>query len=182
MRKQKIYLASPFFNSEQLARIEQIEKLIVKEGWVLFSPRLADSASKMNKMIREGDIVPDELRRAVFRDNVDNIDNSDMMIAVIDERDTGVMFEMGYAFRSHVPIVTFTSHDYGVNLMLSHSVVGHAKSLEELAAVLRLGYGAISKSASTEEYGTAIAKIQFMYKSQQALLEGPNEHKAQKRS
>ena len=198
--KPKIYLAAPFFNAEQVALVDQLEALVLDLGFELFSPRKGENAVEMNRMlsnIREyhklneinptqakmetGELLPpppgpsDELRRAVFRDNWENIDDADLVVAVIDNFDVGVMWELGYAYARHVPVVTHTAHNYGCNLMLAHSIIGHTKSLSELSLVLEIAMPRISFEQKTEEWGAAIAEIQARFKSKFALVEGPSE-------
>ena len=131
----------------------------------------------MNGMIANGTPPDQELRLAVFTDNVVNIDDSDLMLAVIDDRDSGVMFEIGYAYRASIPIVTYTSKNYGSNLMLAHSIIGHTKIIESVREVLRIGNPHLALERKVTEYGAAVAEIQFKFKSTVALKEGPDEHK-----
>jgi nucleoside 2-deoxyribosyltransferase len=175
--KPLVYLAAPFFNAEQLETVEKLESIINESGWKLFSPRLGDNSLVMNAVYARKELPSDDLRLKVFTDNVVSIDHSDLMLAVVDDKDTGVMFEMGYAFRAHVPIVTFTSRDYGVNLMLAHSVIGHVKTFDAVAHVLKIGLPALELGKGALEYGTAIAEIQHYYKTSQSLKEGPDERK-----
>jgi hypothetical protein len=48
-----------------------------------------------------------------------------MMVALIDGRDTGVIWELGYAYGIHLPIVTVSAEGYGNNIMIEQSVIGH---------------------------------------------------------
>lgn len=199
----KVYLAAPFFNPQQVALVEQLEQAINRSGWRMFSPRLGANAQEMNDKIgalkhwkRLSDAValleaerfqvsypgikkPEppstELRHKVFFDNFSNIDDADLLLAVIDDFDVGVMWEVGYAFARHVPIVTTTGRDYGCNLMLAHSIVGHTKSVAQVQDVLAIGSPGLSFEKKMDEYGAAIAEIQQKYKSDFALKEGPDE-------
>jgi len=196
----RIYLAAPFFTPEQLSFVTDIEKLIIDAGYDLFSPRLGGNALEMNEQIAAqkkwdndkrlrrtspkttGEPRPpkpsppsQELRRAVFNDNWMNIDDADLVVAVIDDRDVGTVWEMGYAFAKHVPIITTTRADYGMNLMLAECIIGHTKTLEELSAALSLGYPNIGFDTQTEDWGGTIALIQTRFKTELALKEGPNE-------
>lgn len=171
----KIYLAAPFFNKEQSDLVTQLESAIRDAGFELFSPRLATNAIEMNSVIKEGKPPSKELRMRVFNDNWSNIDTSDLMLAVIDNFDVGVMWEVGYAYKAQIPIFTFTNKNYGCNLMLAHSIVGHLKSLDSLKDVLSYGTSAFSLEAPIEEHAEVLAKIQAKYKSDFALKEGPDE-------
>lgn len=171
----KCYLAAPFFNAEQLALVVNLEIAIEKAGWSIFSPRKGNAAIVMNAMLEEKREPSADLRQRVFFDNYSNIDEADLLLAVIDDFDVGVMWEVGYAFARHVPIVTHTGRDYGCNLMLAHSIIGHTKSLEAVYDVLEIGNPALAAGHKVEEYGIAIARIQQYYKSEFALKEGPDE-------
>lgn len=191
----KVYLAAPFFNPQQVKIVSDLENLILQSGWRMFSPRKGEAAVEMNNLIQKkiaqrkviesgimppGIMIPDpspELRLRVFGDNVDNIDDADLLLAVVDDRDSGVMFEIGYAFRAHVPIVTYTANNYGSNLMLAHSIIGHTKTLEDVAEVLRIGNPALALNRDFKDYGAAVAAIQHLFKSEIALKEGPDEHR-----
>jgi len=107
----------------------------------------------------------EDLRNAVFRDNVENIDNAALVVAVVDGFDVGVMFEVGYAYAMGVPIVTITDHDYGCNLMLAQSTVGHLKSVDQLQDVLFL----------MKEYSSWMDMVIAKYRTSLALTEGPTE-------
>ena len=195
----KVYLAAPFFNHDQLSLVIKLERLIKDEGWEMFSPRLGVSAQEMNtiindrkvyynkwaELIEKGGSPPElppeapspDLRRKVFNDNWSNVDDSDLILAVIDDFDVGVMWEVGYAYRAHVPVVTHTGMNYGCNLMLAHSIIGHTKDFEAVADVLRIANPSFSLGEHAEEYGKATALIQARYKSEFALKEGPDERK-----
>lgn len=126
----KVYLASPFFNEEQIERIEYIENLLQKFGFEVFSPR------------KELVIKPDDtlLTRAVgFSNNCRGITNSDFVLAVTDGKDMGTIWESGYAYGKGIPVLYFaeTLGDNPFNLMLAESgLLGVCKSRKELDATL----------------------------------------------
>lgn len=126
----KVYLASPFFNEEQIERIEYIENLLEELGFEVFSPR------------KELVIKPDDtaLKREVgFSNNCDGITNSDFVLAVTDGKDMGTIWESGYAYGKGIPVLYFaeTLGDNAFNLMLAQSaLLGVCKSRKELDAIL----------------------------------------------
>ena len=71
-------------------------------------------------------------KNRIYKTNVKNIDNCSMMVAVIDDRDIGTIWEMGYATATKKPIISFSNQDYGLNVMLAESVQAHVKNLEEM--------------------------------------------------
>lgn len=123
-KKYDFYIAAPFFNDEQNARVDLVEKLLEERGLTYFSPR-RDSAV--------ADINVEAQRKRVFKLNCDSILKSRGVIAITDGKDVGTIFEAGYAFANGIPItyVAFTLGDAPFNLMLSES--GNAcKTKEEL--------------------------------------------------
>ena len=129
----KVYLASPFFNPQQLSVVEKIEDLASSmPEYELYSPR------KDGILI---DMTPEQRKKAsasVFRTNCKRIVESDLVIAVIDGRDQGTIFEIGYAsaFR-HIKIVTYSDEKFGVNVMLRYAVHGHVRGTTDLESFLR---------------------------------------------
>lgn len=136
----KVYAAGPFFKTEQLQSMQLIEQVLSEfECIETYKPRDgAASARKLNVDIGAGKDPSSETRRAVYEDNVNNIDDSNLLIALIDDRDIGTIFEMGYAACQDIPIITFTQHDYGMNLMLAECVLAHTKGIEQLRQAVTL--------------------------------------------
>jgi len=58
--------------------------------------------------------------------------NKDLLFAVIDNRHPVVSMAIGAAKSVGLPVVTYTNHDYGVNVMLLESIHSHIKGSEEL--------------------------------------------------
>jgi nucleoside 2-deoxyribosyltransferase len=136
-RTMKIYLASPFFTPAQVAVVEGIEKLISKyPSLEVYSPR------KDGVLI---EMPPEEKKkntRRIFAKNVAEIFNSDVVIAVVDGRDQGTTWEIGFAYAmvhllNEMRIVTYTDADYGLNVMIKECVDAHVHGLAELEALLR---------------------------------------------
>lgn len=146
-----VYLAGPFFNEEQVATIKKLETLIESLGFEVYSP--SRDGKKLNK-----DTDSPDLRAQVFDDNIKHLSTADIIVAVIDDRDTGTVWEMGCRYgrwldryhtldrnatqkddaRRDCPmIVTYTDHDYGVNLMLTESIACHCKGVAELEVYLK---------------------------------------------
>ena len=69
--------------------------------------------------------------------NMRLIERASLVIAVIDNRDMGVVWEMGYAHAMRTDIITVSAHDYDNNIMLQSSVLAHVKNIHENAKVLR---------------------------------------------
>lgn len=80
----------------------------------------------------------DDLSCKTLFENMSAIfDNVNYMVAVIDDRHPVVSWMMGVAYAYGIPIVTYTDHDYGVNLMLMLSLKQHVKGQDELKSLLQ---------------------------------------------
>ena len=126
----KVYIAAPFFNPVQLAKVQNIEHAL--NGVCAYhSPR---SVSVLQ------DIPEEDRREHIIRTFVNNIDRLDWcthMVAVIDDRDIGTLWEMGYAYAKGVIITSYSGSGYGLNVMLSESVIYHCINIEQIVPALR---------------------------------------------
>lgn len=132
----KVYIASPFFNEEQLERVQFIENKLTENNIEFFSPR-SDTYVRPDSSSEE--------RKKAFEDNIKAIAQSDFIIAVTDGKDVGTMFEAGYAYAKLVPIVYFaeTLGDKPFNLMLAMSAIyGVVRSREQFGEFLNFLNGA----------------------------------------
>ncbi len=168
----KAYLAAPFFNKTQLDFVVELERVIIHANYELFSPRLGVAAVEMNGILANNSEPSWELREEVFKANVENIDDADLLVAVTDDFDPGVLFEFGYAYCAHVPIVSITQVGYGCNLMLAQSVIAHVKTLQQLGNILELGDPVLIPGSPIFEYAEFIACVSEKFKSKTALKEG----------
>ena len=125
-KKHHFYLASPFFNPDQITRVALVETLLEKHGYTYFSPR---------KQSAIGSIADPEVRKEAFKKNVDGIEEAEAIIAITDGKDVGTIFEAGYAYGKNIPIiyVAFTlGKDGQFNLMLSESAKSTSTTIEDL--------------------------------------------------
>jgi len=126
-----IYLASPFFNEEQLNTVMLIELALEEAGIPYFSPR------------SEGvliDMTPEEREKAfegIYLSNIQNMNDCDVMVANIDDRDTGTTFEIGYMTGRNKPVLSYSGHDYQINVMLRQSVLTHNTNINNLVTNLK---------------------------------------------
>ena len=84
----KVYLASPFFNDEQLEREERIKNKLRELGFDVFAPY---ERGKLNP-----DASNDE-RDRIFYENIVAIENCDIIFAITDGKDIGTIWEAGFA-------------------------------------------------------------------------------------
>ena len=121
-----IYLASPFFNEEQLNFVKELEQAFEKEGLEYFSPRSEGILIEMTPEEKEKKMTE------IFKSNVTNITKSRLVVAVIDDWDTGTVWEMGFAYGIYIPIMTISNNNYGLNIMVRQSVKSHNTKIENL--------------------------------------------------
>lgn len=116
-KKYDFYLASPFFNDEQINREETIKKTLRGYGFRVYAPREHGIV---------GSLASQEAVTSTFNSNVEAIDNSRMVLAITDGKDMGTIWEAGYAYGNNIPIVYYaeTLGNNPFNIMLSESGVG----------------------------------------------------------
>lgn len=118
------YIASPFFNAEQLAIVESIKGILDKHKLSYFSP-------KDECMYKEGETTPEE----VLEINIMGLDKTDICICVTDGKDPGTMFEAGWCYAKGIPLIYvwlggLPGQKFNLVLAASGSVVRNYKQLE----------------------------------------------------
>jgi len=126
MKGLKVYIAAPFFNEEQLDVVRKIELLLESNGINFFSPRSEGILKDLNVEQRKL-----EMGR-LFRSNVDHMDWCTHCVAVVDDYDTGTVWEMGYLYATHKKLITFSACYHGINVMLNESIVAHCITYESI--------------------------------------------------
>lgn len=121
-----VYIAGPFFNDAQIERVVNIEELLVSMGIEFFSP------------MRHGvlNVETQDKAQSIFDGNVSAMDKASTIIAIIDDRDTGTIWEMGYAYATEKDIITYTTQEHGLNIMLAKSVRAHCETILKLSFAL----------------------------------------------
>lgn len=147
MNKKKIYFASPWFTPEQEEREERLKAKLRALGFDVWSP-------KENAIC--GTFSDKETRSKIFKGNIDNINDADIVFAVTDGKDMGTIWEAGYAYGFNevcevtgapkIIIVYYceTLGDGKFNLMLAESgdiVITKFEDLDKLPAMLESGEG-----------------------------------------
>lgn len=115
-----IYLAGPWFNQEQLERIQRVELILdefAKDCGIplkVFKPRV-ETLIKDNPS--EEDFTD------TFKQNCLSIQDSAIVLAITDGKDVGTIFEAGFAYALNKPIIYYaeTLGDKPFNLMLAKS-------------------------------------------------------------
>lgn len=131
----KIYLASPFFDEEQVERVKRVEKALADNPTVteVFSPR-----SQQVEHLEHGS---DEWRDFVYNNDIKHIEWCDAVVAVHDyvgeHVDPGTGFEIGYGKALNKFIVLYQEKDpvteAPVNLMLTDSLDVYIQDIDKLA-------------------------------------------------
>ena len=116
-KKYDFYLASPFFNEDQIEREERIKSLLRTYGYKVYSPREHGVVGNLSDSVAVEE---------TFNSNVEAINNSKKVLAITDRKDMGTIWEAGYAYGKGIPIVYYaeTLGDNPFNIMLSESGIG----------------------------------------------------------
>ena len=140
----KIYLAGPFFSEKQINLIEKIESEFDKYGFDYFSPRKSGGViSHLSPEDRTKE------SKKIYDSNIREMVNANVLFAIIDGRDTGTVYEMGYfkALTDHFRYkfdkseidlkrysITCTDENFGLNIMIKESVDAHVVGEQDLKA------------------------------------------------
>ena len=129
-KKYDFYIAAPFFNNDQITRVELVKSLLENKGLTYFSPKDDSAVENINDP---------ENRKRVFALNHESISASKGVIAITDGKDPGTIWEAGFAYANNIPVIyiAFTlGKDGQFNLMLAESGVAACRTVEELKAAI----------------------------------------------
>lgn len=95
----KIYLASPFFNQNELEAVQEAEEILEKRGFTVFSPRKHE--------VLDAETGSPAWSKAVFMADRSYIDWADVVVMLYHGQysDSGTAWECGYAFATHTPVL-----------------------------------------------------------------------------
>lgn len=116
----KVLYISPDNTEENISKGVEVANVLI-EGYGK-NVKWVDKLSSIN--------LSNDLVESIF-------DNVEYMVAVIDDRHPVVSWMMGQAFARHIPIVSYTNYDFGVNLMLICSIVTHVKGVDNIKDVIQ---------------------------------------------
>lgn len=140
IRKLNIYLASPFFSPEQVARVEKVEQALDANPFIAeyFSPRL--------DQLPQYKFGSQEWASAIYHNDVNHVDWADVVVAVVDYEgetelhgvraghvDSGTAMEIGYAVAKGKPVILVHEKGGIVNLMLSQSCHAYLEDADLIA-------------------------------------------------
>lgn len=126
------FLVGPTTTEAHRETLDKIKELLHAKGVAYTS---------VDKFVHQTDLDnPDFLRDAFLNSPTEmlrgHIDMADGVIAVVDDRDPLVSMVIGAAYGMKTPVLSYTDHDYGVNLMLMLSIARHCKGTEMLGEAL----------------------------------------------
>jgi nucleoside deoxyribosyltransferase len=127
----QIYIAAPFFSPQQIQRLQVVESMCEKFHAPYHSPR--------NFMVLRPDATSEELQ-AVFNSNVTNMLKSQLILALTDEPDTGMHWEMGYAYAKNIPVIIVSFTKKPVNVMLVQGCAGFVQDEAHLVEFIKGRY------------------------------------------
>jgi nucleoside 2-deoxyribosyltransferase len=122
----KIYLAGGWFSENMLKAITEMEEVLDSLPIAYFNPRKANLA-ECDDNITKLDYI--------FKKNVEEIDNCNLVIASTVDKDMGTIWETGYAYAKNKPIIyynPFMESREKFNLMLARSGLGICINKSEL--------------------------------------------------
>ena len=127
MFKYDVYLAGPFFNDVQKARMDLAKSYLVEAGLKVADPRelgpvIVDAAAHVKTPKFFSDI---------FDGNIEGMEQSFMIVASIDDKDTGTAFELGWGYGSGKLMMSFAFEGGKTNVMLGQAVDHHFNSEQE---------------------------------------------------
>lgn len=106
----KAYVASGWFTPTQEKVRKEIIEIVKNVNMHIYSP-------KDDLLYVRGRTDP----QAVFKENLDQIQSCDVVIASTEGKDMGTLFECGYAYSINKPIIYYWKGKGKFNLMLSQS-------------------------------------------------------------
>ena len=116
-----VYLAAPLFSEAECDFNRKLRDELINSGFKVFLPQ--EDSNNVKDML--------DRQKIIFNKNLKGIENSDILVAVIDgaDVDSGTAWEIGFAFAKGKPVLGLRSDfrtlgiEGTVNLMIERSVV-----------------------------------------------------------
>ena len=126
MKRTQIYLASPFFNNNELEYYKKVLKILRDKKLNVYAPK--------EKEISKENMSKEEWAKETFIKDANAICASKAVVMLYygDYSDSGTAWECGYAFAIGTPVIVVHLHDGKSNCMINCGAHSHLKSLEEL--------------------------------------------------
>ncbi len=121
----KVYIASPFFNEQEMEVLGQVETILKERGFSVFSPREHE--------VREGNVGSSAWSKETFLNDRAAIDWCDVVVMLYwgNYSDSGTAWECGYAYAVHKPVIVVQLGESS-NLMIHEGSHTNLYSIEEL--------------------------------------------------
>jgi nucleoside 2-deoxyribosyltransferase/NTP pyrophosphatase (non-canonical NTP hydrolase) len=141
-----VYLAGPFFTPSQVKIMDRVKELLTSYDITIADPREMGGGVILTKLSPENRAAA---AQQVFDKNIKGIKDSFMILACIDDRDTGTAFELGVGYMiglsKKYPLVTFSGQGFGANVMISKACDFHCSTIEELESFLEMSHSYIKE-------------------------------------
>jgi len=116
-----VYLAAPLFSEAECDFNRKLRDELISSGFIVFLPQ--EDSNNVKDML--------DRQKIIFNKNLKGIENSDIIVAVIDgaDVDSGTAWEIGFAFAKAKPVLGLRTDfrtlgiEGTVNLMIERSVV-----------------------------------------------------------
>ncbi|VVB55918.1 Nucleoside 2-deoxyribosyltransferase [uncultured archaeon] len=116
-----VYLAAPLFSEAECDFNRKLRDELISAGFIVFLPQ--EDSNNVKDM--------SDRQKIIFNKNLKGIENSDIIVAVIDgaDIDSGTAWEIGFAFAKAKPVLGLRTDfrtlgiEGNVNLMIEQSVV-----------------------------------------------------------
>ena len=89
-----VYLAGPFFNSQQIKQVEETKCILEHRGLKYFSP-------KDECLFKPGVTTPE----GILTENIAALNCTNLLVCITDGKDPGTFFEAGWCYAMGIPIV-----------------------------------------------------------------------------
>lgn len=119
--KKKIYFAGGWFTPEMEEEHTRLYNCI-KDKYDVFNPKLAGIVSKDSSS---------DFMSQILIGNIEAIQNADIVVVIYDYRDTGTIWESGFAYASKKPIVYYAEKLNGKKFNVMLAKTGHFVSNEK---------------------------------------------------
>ncbi len=131
-RTVRVFIASPFFDQEQLERIQRLENALTR------NPYVAEFYSARFHQNQQYPWGSKGWRKVVFKLDLYYLRRADVVVAIHDYKglctDSGTAFELGYAFAFQKPIILIKEKTSVPNLMLIESLHAYLTKADDIAS------------------------------------------------
>ena len=123
-KKINIYLAGPFFSEQEISWINYVKRMLEIRGINVLSPMHENGIIKSD--------FTEEQQREVFKADIKLLEQSNLVVALIDYEDGGTCFEIGYAYKENIPVIGYKTSMNRLNNMLKFGCEKVVYTIEQL--------------------------------------------------